>query len=216
MKTLIKLSRASRLYPECLTLTGVDMAKDPIAAGGFGDVFMGKFRGEDIAVKVLRIFRETDIDELLKEFSTEIAIWRQLAHANVLPFYGVYRQDTSLSRVCLVCPWMENGHLVQFLKNNPDTNCLPLALDIAQGLAYLHSEKIVHGDLKALNILVSLSGRAYIADFGLASMMESKPQLLSSTMGRGGTPRWQAPELFESDTGSILRNTLAAVSQTLA
>ncbi|KAJ7100527.1 kinase-like domain-containing protein [Mycena epipterygia] len=210
LKALIKLSRASRLYPECLTLTGVEIGDDPIAAGGFGDVFKGNFRGEKIAVKILRIFRDKDMDGLLKDFSTEVAIWRQLSHANVVPFYGVYRLEKSSSRLCLVCPWMENGHLVHFLTDHPNTNCVPLSLDVAQGLAYLHSEKVIHGDLKAFNILVSQSGRAYIADFGLASVMESKLQLWSSTMGKGGTPRWQAPELFQLDTGAILRNTSAA------
>lgn len=59
-----------------------------------------------------------------QEFGREALIWRQLSHPNLLPFYGLYYLD---SRLCLVSPWMENGHLLEFLRNAPlDTNRLSL------------------------------------------------------------------------------------------
>ena len=62
-----------------------------------------------------------------QEFSSEAVIWRQLSHPNVLPFYGVYKLDRNPPRVCLACPWMENGNLVQFLADRaPKTDCVPL------------------------------------------------------------------------------------------
>ncbi|KAJ6574513.1 kinase-like domain-containing protein, partial [Mycena capillaripes] len=67
----------------------------------------------------------------------------------------------------------------------------------------LHKNDVVHGDLKAINILVSPSGRACIADFGLSSITNPMTfRFTHSTMerGRGGTPRYQAPELFRDDT----------------
>jgi hypothetical protein len=76
LKTLVKLSRASRLYPECLTLTGVKIGNNPVAAGGFGDIFRGNVRGENIAVKVLRIFKKKDMDDLLK-VGTNISVFHQ-------------------------------------------------------------------------------------------------------------------------------------------
>jgi serine/threonine protein kinase len=90
------------------------------------------------------------------------------------------------------------------------------ALDIAQGLEYLHGEGIIHGDLKGvgvtvlfvlgvsdcdvdqLNILISQSERACLADFGLATARDSKSIAMTymTTHKATGTLRWQAPELF--------------------
>jgi hypothetical protein len=64
---LIKLSRASGLYPECMTLRGIELLGDSaIDGGGFGDIWKGLLRGQEIAVKVLRIFRQSDKVQLLK------------------------------------------------------------------------------------------------------------------------------------------------------
>jgi serine/threonine protein kinase len=59
-------------------------------------------------------------------FLKEAVLWGQLRHPNVLPFYGVYRLDDSHGRICLVSPWMENGTIVEYLRNNPNENRLLL------------------------------------------------------------------------------------------
>jgi hypothetical protein len=66
VKTLMKLSRASGLYPECLILKGVDMEEIPVAQGSYGDVHKGLLQGKKIAVKVLRIYQDSNRDKLLK------------------------------------------------------------------------------------------------------------------------------------------------------
>jgi len=137
---------------------------------------------------------------LLREFIT----WRQLSHPNVLPFYGVhFVKDTLETRFCLVSPWMDNGNVVEFLarRNRMDpygdtTNCVCLALDIAQGVQYLHGEKIIHRDLKGYNVLVSPSMRCCIADFGLATLTGSGSATTLSGNAIMGTPKWLAPELI--------------------
>lgn len=66
VKALVKLSRASGLYPECLVLEGVDIEGHPVARGGYGDVYIGLLHGKQIAVKVLRIYQDSDSVKLLK------------------------------------------------------------------------------------------------------------------------------------------------------
>ena len=65
--TLIKLSKASGLYPKCLLLTGIEFVGDgAVDGGGFGDVWKGRFGDQFLAMKVLKVYVKSDINELLK------------------------------------------------------------------------------------------------------------------------------------------------------
>ena len=65
-KTLIKLAKESKLYPKGLVLQGIEVEPDAVAQGGFGEVHKGKLKGRGIAVKMLRVFGDTDMNKLLK------------------------------------------------------------------------------------------------------------------------------------------------------
>ncbi|KAF8174668.1 kinase-like domain-containing protein, partial [Mycena galopus ATCC 62051] len=198
-KALLRLSHASGLYPQCFTLTGLQKVGQQVDGGRFGDIWKGLVHGHTVCVKIMRIFQNDRVKDLLKEFSREALIWHQLCHPNLLPFFGLYYHDLD-NRLCLVSPWMENGNIVEFLrKSPPDMDRLSLILDVALGLEYLHKQKVVHGDLKGINILITPSQRACIADFGLSSIVNAMTVQLttSSAPTRGGTAHYQAPELFE-------------------
>ncbi|KAJ7019357.1 kinase-like domain-containing protein [Mycena alexandri] len=199
-KAMWRLSRKSGLYPKCFILYGLQKVGQQVAAGGFGDIWKGVVYGQSVCVKAMRVFQEADVQALLKEFGREAAIWRQLCHPNLLPFFGLYYMD---ARLCLVSPWLENGNIMEFLRKNPQhTDRLPLILDVALGLKYLHDQNVVHGDLKAINILVTPSQRACIADFGLSSLVNAMTLRFtnSTAPAHGGTARYQAPELFQGDS----------------
>ncbi|KAF8145044.1 kinase-like protein, partial [Mycena galopus ATCC 62051] len=127
-----------------------------------------------------------------------------LSHPNLLPFFGMYYLD---NRLCLISPWMENGHVMQFLKKNPGLakqNRLSLRLDVAFGIRQLHQHKIVHGDLKAANILVTPSFKACIADFGLSAINIATLPVTQSTINSArGTIRYLAPELIRGDRDHV-------------
>jgi serine/threonine protein kinase len=74
---------------------------------------------------------------------------------------------------------------------------LKLMLDIANGLDYLHNCKpsIIHRDCKSSNILITRTGMAKIADFGLAKVKQSTRSMVRSLVG---TVNWQAPELWHA------------------
>jgi hypothetical protein len=63
-KILVRLCKNSALYPDCLALKGIAVEGDPAAGGGFGDVYKGRLGGQEIAIKVLRVFRQKDMDKL--------------------------------------------------------------------------------------------------------------------------------------------------------
>ncbi|KAK7026369.1 kinase domain-containing protein [Favolaschia claudopus] len=197
-KAMWRLSRASNLYPRCFTLTGLHKVGTQMAGGGYGDIWKGLVRGQSVCVKMLRIFQESDIAMALKEFGAEALIWRQLCHPNVLPFFGLYYIE---KRLCLISPWMENGHIMEFLRANSPAKQkrFSMILDVSSGLEYLHNQNTIHGDLKGINILVTPSGRACIADFGLSIIVNAMTLRLttSTTVNHKGTARYNAPELFE-------------------
>ncbi|KAG7097312.1 hypothetical protein E1B28_004673 [Marasmius oreades] len=203
--TMIRLSKTCRLYPKCLAIRNVrKMGNHPVAGGGFGDVWKGTIGGASeniVCLKVSKVYLTSDAGQLFKDYLREAIVWRQLKHPNLLPFLGVYHLDDNRHQFCLVSPWMENGNLVQFTKDNLDIPYYSLVHDVAAGLAYLHSKKIVHGDLKGVNILISPDRRACIADFGLSRVVDATNGLrfLKSTTRPAGTARWLAPELLIGD-----------------
>ncbi|KAJ7697963.1 kinase-like domain-containing protein [Mycena olivaceomarginata] len=137
---------------------------------------------------MMRISGSDNIKSVLKEFGREALIWRQLSHTNLLPFFGLYYME---GRLCLISPWMENGNIMEFLRKNPTSDTdrrLSFILDVAFGLDF--------------NILVMPSGRACIADFGLSIIANTMTLRFatSTSHARGGTARYQAPELFREET----------------
>ncbi|KAG6907970.1 hypothetical protein DXG01_006695 [Tephrocybe rancida] len=177
----------------------VDMTGYPISSGGFGEVYMADYQGKAICVKVT--------------FSREAVVWGQLSHPNILPFYGIHRLNDPLNRMCLVSPWMFNGNIHDYLKKKPDADRTPLISDIAAGMKYLHENGVVHGDLKCLNILVTDSEQACLADFGLSYVTDAsglKGYALSSQHADGGTPGFDAPELVDPDKDDASRKTEAS------
>lgn len=134
-----------------LTLAEVQPERGRRAGGGFGDIYKGRCFGEEVALKVLGFSLPSGVDSLnswrssdgrAQEYLSEVLIWRQLSHPNILPFYGVHFLDTLLDRrVCLVSPWMENGNVVEFLDRRnrmaPETDatdCVSLVSKIPTSL----------------------------------------------------------------------------------
>ncbi|TEB22338.1 kinase-like protein [Coprinellus micaceus] len=198
-KALLSLSKSTGLYPQCLQLSHqVQKCDEPVAAGAFGEVFRGSVGDREVAIKVFRVYETTNVVKFKKRAWAEAILWCQLYHANVLPCYGIHHLHNQPSRIGLVSPWMGSGNVVDYLRANPTAERPLLLSDIASGMSYLHENNIVHGDLKGANILVSESGRASLADFGLSRV--SGPALLTSvvtgTAKNTGTIRWLAPELL--------------------
>ncbi|KAH7919823.1 kinase-like protein [Leucogyrophana mollusca] len=201
IKILVELSKRSGLYPQRLVLPNIDIRGNQVNGGTFGDVWKGDLNGRPIAVKKMRVFGSRRVRALMKVYTREAVLWAQLSSPYVLPFCGVYLTNETSPRACLVSPWMDDGNLPQYLKNNPQADRLQLMLDVALGLDYLHSFSlpVIHGDLKGPNILITSGLRACIADFGLSTIAEDSNlhfTVTATSNGPGSIP-WMAPELFD-------------------
>ncbi|KAG6329822.1 hypothetical protein ID866_9267 [Astraeus odoratus] len=101
---------------------------------------------------------------------------------------------------------MENGNARDYVNHNPDIDPRPLIQGISHGLFYLHRReegRVVHGDLKGYNVLISDNGEALLTDFGFSSLAMSSFSLSMSAAKGPGTLRWKAPELLEDNDPTI-------------
>lgn len=121
----------------------------------------------------------------------EVNIWHRLDHLRVVPLRG-YSLDSD-GTPCLVSPWFENGDVLTYLKKHPFADRRRLVRQVAEGLIYLHSQDVVHGDLKGGNVLVDTSGDAALCDFGLARLLRDCPSSFTTSNVGMGTLRWCAP-----------------------
>ncbi|KAG8922008.1 hypothetical protein FRC02_012213 [Tulasnella sp. 418] len=207
---------AAHLYTavsfNALDLTGLWTKLDdvPTSVGGNSDIYKAELAmdihrndGKQlVAIKVLRSVRipaNRETSEILKKrLMREMAVWSQLHHVNVVPFLGYgFTGDFP----CLVAPWYVNGQIPDYMTRNPNIDRTPLVMGVIDGLVYLHSfdPPIVHGDLKASNVLVDDQGYARITDFGLSRMLQEGPSGFTTSSGITSTHRWMAPELFMTE-----------------
>ncbi|KAH0792495.1 TKL family protein kinase [Histomonas meleagridis] len=102
---------------------------------------------------------------------------------------------------CIVTQYVEQGSLYDALKHKPNSPTLDstdktkIAMCIAHGMSFLHSMKIIHRDLKSLNILLDSNCLPKVIDFGISRFHNEQNELVTSTIG---TPHWMAPEMFNS------------------
>ncbi|XP_048861814.1 TGF-beta receptor type-1 isoform X4 [Brienomyrus brachyistius] len=186
------------------TIARTIVLQETIGKGRFGEVWRGKWRGEDVAVK---IFSSRDERSWFRE--AEIYQTILLRHENILGFIAADNKDNgSWTQLWLVSEYHEHGSLYDHLNRHTVSvdAMLILALSIASGLAHLHMEiigtqgkpAIAHRDLKSKNILVKRNGTAAIADLGLAVKHDPATNTVDIPANhRVGTKRYMAPEILD-------------------
>lgn len=169
------------------------------AVGGHsgGTVFRARYNGAAVAAKLL-----SACESLPHEA-------RLLRHPNLVTIYGRSQHATG---PVLIMEYVAGGNLRQWIESHPIMSTLPftashtqtatrvgLALQIANGMACLHSHRIVHRDLKPENILLAPIDEedmtVKICDFGLSRELDNESgHAMTSTNGVKGTPVYMSPE----------------------
>ncbi|KAG8936920.1 hypothetical protein FRC02_010010 [Tulasnella sp. 418] len=187
-----------------LDVTGKITTNTRAALGGHSDVWDGELDTEQgkvrVAIKELRVrhhLSQMPHDERLRRrFFREVYLWSQLDHTNVVSLLGYSMQPNGLPT--LVSKWYIHGSITDYLRTNPEANRAQLLYDVACGLRYLHSIPVVHGDVKADNVLIAADGTASLCDFGLSKFIDDALHItgFTTTTRGGGTMRFLAPELL--------------------
>ncbi|XP_013382711.1 TGF-beta receptor type-1 [Lingula anatina] len=175
-----------------------------IGKGRFGEVWRGRWGGENVAVK---IFSSRDERSWFRE--AEIYQTVMLRHENILGFIAADNKDNGTwTQLWLVTDYHENGSLFDYLNRTvvDSTGMIRLSSSIASGLSHLHMEivgtqgkpAIAHRDLKSKNILVKRNATCCIADLGLAVRHDSATDTVDiAPNNRVGTKRYMAPEVLD-------------------
>ncbi|CAK9859478.1 unnamed protein product, partial [Sphagnum jensenii] len=172
-----------------------------LSAGAFASVLETEWLGQKHAKKVFN-----DVQE--ESFKKESEVLAGLSHPHLLRVVASSVSRSGKKKNALVMELMQ-GDLSEFLEEItvplPILTALDLMLQVALGLKYLHSRRIVHRDLKSPNILVAYLTaapeldpcvNAKLADFGLSKTKNSSTRYSHQTKNTG-TRRWMAPEVFE-------------------
>ncbi|KAG8899301.1 hypothetical protein FRB99_006819 [Tulasnella sp. 403] len=161
------------------------------------DILIGTVRSTEtlVALKRLRVSQtNASTRKEVEQIENECRLWKDLHHPNILQFMGVGKDDKG--NQYLVSRWMKNGSLWKHIKTHPDDHCdrSRYLREVAEALVYLHDEKqMVHGDIRASNIIISDTLHALLCDFGRSRPINEEPFESWS----GETRNWQSPELLE-------------------
>ncbi|KAG8713418.1 hypothetical protein FRC08_013280, partial [Ceratobasidium sp. 394] len=175
---------------------------DPITRGGYGTIYRGALKtGRLVALKCTEfcIGSGQSEREHLQRTANELYTWSKCNHRNVVQLLGlaIFR-----NQIAMVSPWMKHGDLKAYIKQNPHVNRCDLCVQVTEGLSYLHRNHIVHGDIKAANVLVSDHGIAMLADFGSAILKLSTLKFAGISTECMASVRWAAPETLSDSVCS--------------
>ncbi|KAJ0454602.1 putative mitogen-activated protein kinase kinase kinase STE-STE11 family [Helianthus annuus] len=167
-----------------------------IGCGTFGSVYVGSNRetGALCAMKEVEILPDDPKSaESIKQLQQEIDVLSQLKHPNIVQYYG---SEIVEDRFYIYLEYVHPGSINKYVRDHcggmTESIVRNFTRHIVSGLAYLHSTKTIHRDIKGANLLVDANGVVKLADFGMAKHLDGHVNLSLK-----GSPYWMAPELLQ-------------------
>ncbi|KAK1160062.1 serine/threonine-protein kinase TAO3 isoform X2 [Acipenser oxyrinchus oxyrinchus] len=161
-----------------------------IGHGSFGAVYFARNSrtNEVVAIKKMS-YSGKQTTEKWQDIIKEVKFLCQLKHPNTIEYKGCYLKEHTAWLVMEYCLGSASDLIEVHKKPLQEVEIAAITHGALQGLAYLHSHKLIHRDVKAGNILLTEPGQVKLADFGSASIASPANSFV-------GTPYWMAPEVI--------------------
>lgn len=164
--------------------------------GSFSRVYKAEHRrtGRLAAAKICELKNEEELQDL----NVEIDILSVCRHPNIVELIEAYYYNSKLWMLIEFC----EGGAVDSIMNElekplTEPQIKYVCHELCQGLSFLHKNKVIHRDMKAGNVLLTIGGQVKIADFGVSAKNKYTLQKRDSFIG---TPYWMAPETIQCET----------------
>ncbi|KAK4449537.1 MAP kinase [Podospora aff. communis PSN243] len=179
-----------------------------VGSGAFGTVYaaMNLDTGQVMAVKEIRLQDPKLIPNIAGQIRDEMRVLESVDHPNVVSYYGI---EVHRDRVYMFMEFCSGGSLASLLEHGrieDEQVIMVYALQLLEGLAYLHELRIAHRDIKPENILLDHNGIIKYVDFGAAKLIARQGrtlvQNLTSTKpnkSMTGTPMYMSPEVIKGE-----------------
>ncbi|KAK9972956.1 hypothetical protein ABG768_023710 [Culter alburnus] len=175
-----------------------------LGQGAFGRVFLcyDADTGRELAVKQVQF--DPDSPETSKEVSAlecEIQLLKNLFHERIVQYYGCLR-DTHERTLSIFMEYMPGGSIKDQLKSYgalTENVTRKYTRQILEGVCYLHSNMIVHRDIKGANILRDSAGNVKLGDFGASRRLQTICLSGTGIKSVTGTPYWMSPEVISGE-----------------
>ncbi|XP_037712526.1 serine/threonine-protein kinase 10 isoform X2 [Drosophila subpulchrella] len=164
--------------------------------GAFGKVYKAQHKEHKryAAAKMCQL----EDEENLSDHMVEIDILSEIKHPNIVELYEAFSLDDKLWMLIEYC---DGGALdsimVELEKPLTEPQIAYVCKHMTEGLTFLHRNKVIHRDLKAGNVLLTMEGGVKLADFGVSAKNKHTMQKHDTFIG---TPYWMAPELVLCET----------------
>ncbi|HVV76995.1 MAG TPA: serine/threonine-protein kinase [Mycobacteriales bacterium] len=162
-----------------------------LGSGGVAEVYRAfdERLHRDVAIKLFR----GDVADQLHRHEDEMRTLARLDHPSLVTVLDA-GEDDATHRPYLVMSLVEGPTLAEELRYGalPSDRVAEIGIALAEGLAYVHSQGLIHRDVKPGNVLISADGRVHLADFGIARLVDSSH--ITNAGEVVGTPAYFAPE----------------------
>ena len=169
-----------------------------IGQGAFGKVNLGLniLTGRVVAIKSFKKTKEAKHNSNMNKILYETGLMKRFNHPNITKILEVFHDEEYM---LIIMEYINGGNLFNFVKKRrklSEKTAKFLFRQIILGIKHIHSQNIVHRDIKLENIIIDFNNNVKICDFGIGKVISSEDELLYD---KCGTPMYMAPEIILSN-----------------